>query len=91
MQEGKKYATIAIGCTGGRHRSVHLIEKLAEHLAADANNGHGGTEWRTHVTHRELVREGHELADRMHRPVPRRDMVDSGEGTRPSPVQAQEA
>jgi UPF0042 nucleotide-binding protein len=91
VQEGKKYATIAIGCTGGRHRSVHLIEKLAEHLAADANNGHGGTEWRTHVTHRELVREGHELAYRMHRPVPRRDMVDSGEGTRPSPVQAQEA
>jgi UPF0042 nucleotide-binding protein len=32
VQEGKKYATITIGCTGGRHRSVHLIEKLAEHL-----------------------------------------------------------
>lgn len=91
VQEGKKYATIAIGCTGGRHRSVHLIEKLAEHLAAKANNGHGDTEWRTHVTHRELVREGHELAYRMQRPVPRRDADQDDEGTRSSPVQAQEA
>ena len=32
VQEGKKYATITIGCTGGRHRSVFLVEKLAEHL-----------------------------------------------------------
>ncbi len=46
VQEGKKYATIGIGCTGGRHRSVYLIEKLASHLA-----GHG---WRVSVTHREL-------------------------------------
>ena len=33
VQEGKKYATITIGCTGGRHRSVYLVEQLAEHLA----------------------------------------------------------
>src|SRR6202034_4599818 len=44
LQEGKKYATITIGCTGGRHRSVHLIEKLANHLTSrasvrKANNG----------------------------------------------------
>lgn len=26
---GKKYLTIAIGCTGGRHRSVYIVEKLA--------------------------------------------------------------
>lgn len=90
VQEGKKYATIAVGCTGGRHRSVHLIEALAEHLAERAGFGHGA-EWRTHVTHRELVREGHELAYRMQRPVPRRERADDGEGTRPSPVQAQEA
>ena len=32
VQEGKKYATITIGCTGGRHRSVHPIEKLATYL-----------------------------------------------------------
>ena len=34
VQEGKKYATITIGCTGGRHRSVYLVEQLAEHLAS---------------------------------------------------------
>ncbi len=31
VQEGKKYVTIAVGCTGGRHRSVHIVEKLAAH------------------------------------------------------------
>ncbi|MDH3974390.1 MAG: RNase adapter RapZ [Deltaproteobacteria bacterium] len=28
MKEGKKYLTIAVGCTGGRHRSVAIIERL---------------------------------------------------------------
>lgn len=32
--EGKSYLTIAVGCTGGRHRSVVIAERLAEHLAA---------------------------------------------------------
>jgi len=50
LQEGKKYATIAVGCTGGRHRSVHIVEKLAETLTQ--------TGWRVTVTHRELAREG---------------------------------
>ena len=36
LQEGKKYATIAVGCTGGRHRSVHIVEKLAETLTQTA-------------------------------------------------------
>jgi len=27
-EEGKNYLTIAIGCTGGRHRSVFVTEKL---------------------------------------------------------------
>jgi len=27
-QEGKSYFTLAIGCTGGRHRSVHIVETL---------------------------------------------------------------
>lgn len=50
QQEGKKYATIAVGCTGGRHRSVHIVEKLAANLIQ--------TGWRVTITHRELAREG---------------------------------
>ena len=30
--EGKSYLTIAIGCTGGRHRSVVIAERLAQWL-----------------------------------------------------------
>jgi len=32
--EGKSYLTIAIGCTGGRHRSTVVTERLATHLGA---------------------------------------------------------
>jgi len=34
-REGKAYLTIAIGCTGGRHRSVAVAEELARRLGAD--------------------------------------------------------
>ncbi|RMB55204.1 UPF0042 nucleotide-binding protein [Sphingomonas sp. PP-CE-3A-406] len=30
--EGKSYVTVAIGCTGGRHRSVHVAERVARRL-----------------------------------------------------------
>jgi UPF0042 nucleotide-binding protein len=30
--EGRSYVTICIGCTGGRHRSVYLAERLSEHF-----------------------------------------------------------
>jgi UPF0042 nucleotide-binding protein len=30
--EGKSYLTIAVGCTGGKHRSVVLADRLMEHL-----------------------------------------------------------
>jgi UPF0042 nucleotide-binding protein len=30
--EGKSYLTVAVGCTGGRHRSVAIAERLAEEL-----------------------------------------------------------
>jgi UPF0042 nucleotide-binding protein len=30
--EGKSYVTIAIGCTGGRHRSVHVAERITAYL-----------------------------------------------------------
>jgi UPF0042 nucleotide-binding protein len=33
VREGKSYLTIAMGCTGGRHRSVALAEALAERLS----------------------------------------------------------
>jgi RNase adapter protein RapZ len=32
VREGKHYLTVAIGCTGGRHRSVVLAEELARHI-----------------------------------------------------------
>ncbi len=32
--EGKSYLVIALGCTGGRHRSVHVAEALAAHIRA---------------------------------------------------------
>jgi UPF0042 nucleotide-binding protein len=33
--ENRSYVTICIGCTGGRHRSVYLCERLAEHFRAE--------------------------------------------------------
>jgi len=32
--ENRSYVTICVGCTGGRHRSVYLCERLAEHFRA---------------------------------------------------------
>lgn len=58
VQEGKKYATIAIGCTGGRHRSVHIVELLARGLLMQTDSKMDQKEWRITVTHRELERDG---------------------------------
>jgi UPF0042 nucleotide-binding protein len=95
VQEGKKYTTITIGCTGGRHRSVYLVEQLAAYLGsritADPAGGRLGVDWQLNVTHRELAREGWNAVSMTDRPVPRRDGSDNGEATRSSPVQAQEA
>jgi UPF0042 nucleotide-binding protein len=33
VDEGKSYVTVAVGCTGGRHRSVHVAEALKRSLA----------------------------------------------------------
>ena len=49
VEEGKRYATIAVGCTGGKHRSVAVSEELASRLRA------AGIE--TLVVHRDLGRE----------------------------------
>jgi UPF0042 nucleotide-binding protein len=32
--EGRAYVTVAFGCTGGRHRSVHVAERVAKRLRA---------------------------------------------------------
>ena len=45
-QEGKSYLTIAVGCTGGRHRSVVVVERLAAWLAGQGR--------RVSLSHREL-------------------------------------
>ncbi|HEY0182295.1 MAG TPA: RNase adapter RapZ [Rhodopila sp.] len=95
VQEGKKYATITIGCTGGRHRSVHLIEKLANHLtlraAADFADRGLRPGWRVLVTHRELAREGKSDAFLVDRPVAHRDESDLDKTAQALSVQAQEA
>lgn len=49
LHEDKRFLTIAIGCTGGRHRSVAMSEAFAERLRS-----HGV---RTLVVHRDLGRE----------------------------------
>jgi UPF0042 nucleotide-binding protein len=49
-QEGKRYMTVAIGCTGGKHRSVAMAEALAERLRT-------GNELSVRVLHRDLGRE----------------------------------
>ncbi len=46
QREGKRLATVAIGCTGGKHRSTSMAEELAERLRA---TGVG-----VHVVHRDL-------------------------------------
>ena len=46
IKEGKAYLTIAIGCTGGRHRSVVVANELARFLA--------GSNYSVRVEHRDL-------------------------------------
>jgi UPF0042 nucleotide-binding protein len=53
FREGKKYVTIAIGCTGGKHRSVAVSEEIARQL----NNSSSDLEISAHATHRDVGRE----------------------------------
>ena len=45
-KEGKAYLTIAVGCTGGRHRSVTIARALFDHLIADHK--------KAAITHRDI-------------------------------------
>jgi UPF0042 nucleotide-binding protein len=49
QREGKRYLTLAIGCTGGKHRSVAMAEEIAKRLAGDGVQ--------TTVAHRDIGRE----------------------------------
>jgi len=53
MREGKKYLTVAIGCTGGKHRSVSVAREIADKLDGD------GAELTisAHASHRDVGRE----------------------------------
>jgi UPF0042 nucleotide-binding protein len=49
VKEGKSYLSIAVGCTGGRHRSVVIAEELAKRMAA--------RNFTPSVSHRDINRE----------------------------------
>lgn len=46
VQEGRSYLTIGVGCTGGRHRSVAMVEEVARRLATAG--------YHPRVTHRDI-------------------------------------
>ncbi|MDR0485788.1 MAG: RNase adaptor protein RapZ, partial [Elusimicrobiota bacterium] len=48
ISEGKSYLTIAIGCTGGRHRSVFAAERLADFLMKG--------KFKININHRDILR-----------------------------------
>lgn len=48
QKEGKSYLTVAVGCTGGRHRSVYVAERLGKMLESKGR--------RVHLTHRDIQR-----------------------------------
>lgn len=44
LRDHRSYVTVGIGCTGGQHRSVYLVEQMAQAF---------GSEWSTRIRHRE--------------------------------------
>ncbi|MGY2703400.1 MULTISPECIES: RNase adapter RapZ [unclassified Nocardioides] len=49
LREGKRFMTVAIGCTGGKHRSVAMTEEITRRLNASG--------YETRASHRDLGRE----------------------------------
>lgn len=52
-REGKRYLTVSVGCTGGKHRSVAISEEIARRLRESP----GGEHLAVSVAHRDLGRE----------------------------------
>jgi UPF0042 nucleotide-binding protein len=50
VEEGKRYLTLAIGCTGGKHRSVAVADEIGRYLE-------DVTDLRVVVDHRDLGEE----------------------------------
>ena len=48
-KEGKSSVTIAIGCTGGKHRSVAIAERIANHLKTD--------NYAVNISHRDYMKK----------------------------------
>lgn len=48
-RNNRSYVTIAIGCTGGQHRSVYLAQKLAQNFSSENHN--------IQIHHREIIRK----------------------------------
>ncbi|MCX6445851.1 MAG: RNase adapter RapZ [Actinobacteria bacterium] len=53
LREGKKYLTVAIGCTGGKHRSVSVAREIADKVNGDG----AGFTISAHASHRDVGRE----------------------------------
>ena len=50
LREGKKFVTVAVGCTGGKHRSVAIAIELAKYLSSEKS-------FEAHALHRDVGRE----------------------------------
>jgi RNase adapter protein RapZ len=57
--EGKSYVSVAFGCTGGRHRSVHVAERVAARLRAEG--------YSPSVEHRDLASLPKDVVERAQR------------------------